>query len=173
MSVPARWGERTSGGAARGGVGVTDGEGIRLDGTGTHFPATAGGRPLVDGPEQDRSVGSSGGVRSWSWSHSQGPSGFIGQKPFGWVHSWCVEACWTWWTTDRSGSACRPTTRASRSESTCAPRDRNRVRKRAVTVPSALREDLGTISPADGTSYNSDDQSFRMPFGPPGSFARV
>ena len=79
MSVPARWGERASGRAARGGVRATDGEGIRLDGTGTHFPATAGGRPLVDGPEQDRSVGSSGGVRSWSWSHSQGPPGFIGQ----------------------------------------------------------------------------------------------
>lgn len=86
--MPARWGERTSGRGARGNVGATDGEGRRLDGTGTHFPDRAAGRPLVDGPEQDRSVGLSGAVRSWggAWSHSQGPSGFIGQKPFGWVH---------------------------------------------------------------------------------------
>jgi hypothetical protein len=80
MSSPARWDESASGRAVRDDVGDADGVGIGADRTGTHFPDKAGGRPLVDGPEQERSVGSSGtsGIVA-SWSHRQGPSGFIGQ----------------------------------------------------------------------------------------------
>ena len=39
-------------------------------------------RPSVGAPEQDRSVGSSGSCVV-AWSQVQGPSGFIGQYPFG------------------------------------------------------------------------------------------
>lgn len=86
-------------------------------------------------PEQGRNVGSS--EVEVSWSHRQGPSGFIGQYPFGWVHSWCVDAVRAWWTSDWSGSVWRPTTRTSRAERTRVPRDQNDEEEAAVTVLGA------------------------------------